>query len=446
MSLHSSSFPPKTAMASSRLLRGLGIVLSLMSMIVAITGIFFRQSVVDLIFSTFVSLFGLWVFATWLRANHPSSLHKHNSPSSHDTFLRDAEQKLIERTSLAPSVELIKPIDPFYISHSVDTQMPTDSSLPTYVPAYSAPIISSTQKVAFPEERERQVQELTVPFSYIPIDKDAIFELDRPISGERCFILPKEGEPLVECQDSYALQTEYRCYAVADGVAGSFVPGPWARIVAKSFVERAGKFADKDEFQYWLSDCSQQWHAWIENRWVPTMNALRESNGDCHGEWSSDIRQGAQTTLIGCSLLPDTKLQDGSTIINVFAIGDGEFFLFRSDGQGNWKMVEAFPYSDPDAFGSRPDTLLTMLRADLLDRSWLQRKIMQIAAFPGDYIVLASDTVAKWLLTQVQQNTDTWMPLLTSITSTEFARRMRYEARRGRIEDDDLTILVIPVA
>ncbi len=358
--------------------------LSLMSMTFAIVGIFSQQSVADLVFSTLVSLFGLWLFASWLRTTHSPSLRKHSTPS--------------------------------------------------------------VQTVALPEERERQAQEPTAPFAYIPIDKDAIFEFDHPLSGERCFILPKEGEPLVECQDSYALQTQHRCYAVADGVAGSFVPGPWARIVAKSFVERAGKFADKNDFQCWLSDCSQQWNAWIENRWVPTMNALRESNGDCHGEWSNDIRQGAQTTLIGCSLFPDTKLQDSSTLINVFAIGDGEFFLFRPDGQENWKMIEAFPYSDPDEFGFRPNTLLTVLRIDLLERSWMQRKIMQLSASPGDYVVLASDTVAKWLLAQLQQNTDTWMPLLTSTTSTEFEQRMRYEARCGRIEDDDLTMLIIPVS
>jgi len=84
-------------------------------------------------------------------------------------------------------------------------------------------------------------------------------------------------------------------------------------------------------------------------------------------------------------------------------------------------------------------------RADLLERAWIQRRTKRFNVFTGDIIVLASDTLAKWLLTQVQQQTDRWMPLLTGIASAEFEQRIRQEFHQGRIEDDDLTMLVIPV-
>jgi len=286
---------------------------------------------------------------------------------------------------------------------------------------------------------ERRAQAPAPPAPYIP----PIFEVDPPVGNVQCFILPKEGAPLVECQDSYALHAEHRCYAVADGVAGSFVPGTWARIIAKSFVERNGTFLNKEDFQAWLVECSQQWHRWLANRWLPTMHAMSKRNRDSYSDWSNDIRPGAQTTLIGCSLLSQREQQGAATAVSVFAIGDGQFFLFRPNT--SWNLVEMFPYSDTDEFGSRPDTLVTVLRTDLLERAWAQRKTKLCKVSPGDIIVLASGTLAKWLLTQVQQHTDRWKPLLSGITPAEFEQYIRTEFHNHRIEDDDLTMLIIPI-
>ncbi len=253
---------------------------------------------------------------------------------------------------------------------------------------------------------------------YVPIEQDPLFQLDRPAANTRCFLLPKEGEPLVECQDRYALDAQHSCYAVADGVAGSFVPGPWARIVAQRFVERAGAFTDQQDFRQWLSACSTEWHEWIDKRWVPTINALRQRNGDGPANWSEEIRKGAQTTLIACTLLPEMggsyAAYAASTLVNIFAIGDSEFFLFRANMQGGWQLEQAFPFTHPAEFGTRPDTLVTSQRDDLLAWAWTHAKTTMVSAFPGDLLVLATDTLAKWLLTQVQQqNTDRWVPLLS---------------------------------
>jgi hypothetical protein len=232
---------------------------------------------------------------------------------------------------------------------------------------------------------------------------------------------------------------------VAGGVAGSFVPGPWARIVAQGFVECGGKFAGKWDFQAWLIDCSQQWQRWIEHRWIPTMNALRTRNGDRPGDWSNDLRQGAQTTLIGCSLVSNMEYQDSPTSATIFAVGDGEFFLFSPNPGGGYDIAETFPFSDLNEFGVRPDTLVTVQRTDLLERAWVQRKTMHINVFSGDLIVLASGSLAKWLLAQVYQNSNKWLPLITCNSLQEFEQRVRAELHNGQIEDDDLTMLVIPI-
>lgn len=288
-------------------------------------------------------------------------------------------------------------------------------------------------------------QSFATTTSYVPIEEDQLFALDAPVNNVRCFILSKEGEQLVECQDRYALNAGRNCYAVADGVSGSFVAGPWARIIAKNFVAHGAQFAGEDEFKQWLEATSQEWLQWIENRWVPTMNAIRGRAGERPGDWSSHIRQGSQTTLIGCSLTQPSPLRRTNGVARVFAVGDSEFFLFRPARTGEWHLVAAFPYKEPHEFGSHPDTLITIARPDLLERTWTSAKTADYPVFAGDCLVLTSDTLAKWLLGQIGQHSDLWQPFLSLTDPRDFERRVREEVHSGRMEEDDMTMLVIPI-
>src|SRR6266568_2282687 len=453
MPYYLSTFPFKANRSGNGLLRVLGALLSLTSMILAAVSIFFHQSTLGLMISVVVALFGLRVFILWLGTGAPSVTLASRPmaptpPPVYPTSTFNPEQKSALHT---------RPLTPIRPNLSLPTR-PGGSSVPTIhgLRRSSASSMSSAPITAYPSQpvfaaqssytqvqqppmfEERRAQ---APAPYI----SPIFEVDPPVGDIQCFILPKEGAPLVECQDSYALHAEHRCYAVADGVAGSFVPGPWARIIAKSFVERNGTFLNKEDFQVWLVECSQQWYRWLANRRLPTMHAMSKCSGDSYSDWSNDIRPAAQTTLIGCSLLSQREQQGAATAVSVFAIGDGQFFLFRPNTNANWNLVELFPYSDPDEFGTRPDTLVTVLRSDLLERAWAQRKTKLCKVSPGDIIVLASHTLAKWLLTQVQQHTDRWRPLLNGISPAEFEQYIRTEFHNDRIEDDDLSMLIIPI-
>src|SRR2546421_979834 len=450
MPYYLSTFPFKANRSGNGLLRVLGALLSLTSMILAAVSIFFHQSTLGLMISVVVALFGLRVFILWLGTGAPSVTLASRPidptpPPVYPTSTFNPEQKpaLHTRplTPIGPNLSL--PTRPGVSSVSTiqglrRSSASSMSSAP--ITAYpSQPVNAAQSSYTPPMFEERRAQALAPQAPYIP----PIFEVDPPVGNVQCFILPKEGAPLVECQDSYALHAEHRRYAVADGVAGSFVPGPWARIIAKSFVERNGTFLNKEDFQAWLVECSQQWHKWLANRWLPTMHAMSKRSRDSYSDWSNDIRPGAQTTLIGCSLLSQREQQGTVTAVSVFAIGDGQFFLFRPNT--GWNLVEMFPYSDTDKFGSRPDTLVTVLRTDLLERAWAQRKTKLCKVSPGDIIVLASGTLAKWLLTQVQQHTDRWRPLLSGISTAEFEQYIRTELHNDRIEDDDLTMLIIPI-
>ena len=413
-------------------------MLSLCSVALATGGIFFAlfswHGPASLLFSIVVGLFGTRMFVLWLGATRPS-----------EKILVTARTPWVRSTPAGGAWQqpLSVPVQPQGLQpHDIPSPAPTMTAIitqPPYPPGY-------TQQTTSPGMYSGYNPQIAATIAMnVPIDEDPLFQLDEPVPGTRCFILPKEGELMFECQDRYALNAKRGRYTVADGLAASFVPGPWARIICKNFVEHSGDFASEEEFKSWLIACSQQWHMWMEQRWVPTMNSLRARSGDEAGDWSNDIYQGAEATLIGCSVMPGTPVRKTTPVIRVFAMGDSEFFLFRPHPENGWMLVKCFPYTESHQFGSHLNTVTTLQRTDLLERAWALHLTTSINAWSGDRIILASGTIAQWLLRQVEQDTGLWVPFLNIIDPKEFEYRMREEQHAGRIEDDDLTVLSIAV-
>jgi hypothetical protein len=414
-----------------------GVILSLCSSILALGGIFYAlfswHGPVSLLFSIVVGLFGTRMFVLWLGATRPTTkkLVTEGKPWMRSITAGDAQQ-----------LPLIQPGLPQALyPHAISSPAST-----TTAPAPQAPYSGDyALQTTFPGIYDENPQVATAIAMNVPIDKDPLFQLDEPVPGTQCFILPREGKLMSECQDRFALNSKRSRYAVADGKAGSFVPAPWARILCKNFVERSGDFASEEEFTGWLVACSQQWHRWMVQRWVPTMNVLRARSGDKPGDWSNDIRQGAEAALIGCSIVPGSPVRKTTPAIRVFAIGDSEFFLFRPHPANGWTLMKCFPYIASHQSGTHPYTVTTSVREDMLKGAWTHHQKISINALTGDRIILATGTIARWLLRQIEQNTGHWVPFLNITDPEVFAQYLRQEQQAGRIEDEDLTMLSIAV-
>lgn len=270
---------------------------------------------------------------------------------------------------------------------------------------------------------------------------DPLFILDPPSHGVTCFILPKEGEPLSKCQDSYALDPARGRYAVTDGVSSSFVPRPWARIVAQGFVADPGTFADERRFAQWLDARAANWRTWMEQRWVPAINAQRAHSDDRPENWDTLIRaKGAQTTLVGCVLVPHLHYAERVSVA-VWAVGDAAFFLVRQTSSG-WELVYAIPFQGPEQFTSTPLTLATTGHPERTARTWEEMTRKTVTGQRGDWIILASDSLAKWILTQPSAHVGL---LLRTENARDFERLVQQERAAGRLEDDDTTLMTIPL-
>lgn len=319
---------------------------------------------------------------------------------------------------------------------------------------FTPPVVSPlySDDVSRPAGRPAATQEGASPF----LD-DPLFRLEDPGPHVRVFQLSKD--PLQLCQDSFAADPSRSIYAVTDGVSNSFMSAPWARIVAQAFVSQEKPFANQAEFTAWLDAAGARWRAWMHETWVPAVNRLREMQGQPPEDWSRKVEEtGAQTTLVGCAIARSGAGQGQEAPVHVIAaaIGDSECLLFQPARNG-WRLRAAFPLRHPDEFGVTPPTLLTRSDPSLIPVMYQWVRWEKLEAQPGDRVVLASDAIARWLLTQALAEdplpaaedsavaVEDWHRVLTMGDRAEFERLVRGEMRAGRMEEDDVMLAVITI-
>jgi hypothetical protein len=59
--------------------------------------------------------------------------------------------------------------------------------------------------------------------------------------------------------------------------------------------------------------------------------------------------------------------------------------------------------------------------------------------------VLTSDALAKWILTQIEQGRPEWQKILSMQNAREFAHHIDKARTHWGLEDDDITLLMVPV-
>jgi hypothetical protein len=263
--------------------------------------------------------------------------------------------------------------------------------------------------------------------------------------GVQGFQLAKGNESVARSQDAFALDNNLMRYAVADGVSRSFLPSYWARILSTHFVYHGQGIEDETRFAEWLQACNHEWEQQAQ-QWIARAEQRRQEQGLINAtEWQQYTKMGAQATLVGCTFSPSSK--NGDIHIQVTAIGDANFFLVRHTRNGTWEY-RAYPYTDPAAFGTTPDALATAAVASSkgVQRTWSWINRYPLEGQRGDYILLATDAIAKWLLQQLQSGQEDWLCLLDpNTTSSTLARLVFMERGTGRLEDDDVTVLVVPL-
>jgi hypothetical protein len=179
---------------------------------------------------------------------------------------------------------------------------------------------------------------------------------------------PKPGNAGGENEDATALDAGALRFAVADGATEAWQSGGWASHLAAEFVRRPPTPGD---FPAWLTAA--------RGGWTPPAAGTA---------WYVEVKQeqGSFATLLGLEFR-QPKNTPGLTWKAV-AIGDSCLLVLRG---GRFEV--AFPLATVSEFGSRPALVPSSTEVRCPKPEWLAGR-----AEPGDLFILATDAVARYLL------------------------------------------------
>jgi hypothetical protein len=232
----------------------------------------------------------------------------------------------------------------------------------------------------------------------------------------RGLTVPKSDAAPDENEDAFAAAPGRGVYAVADGATHSGFAGQWARLLVDGFTAAADPGGD------WIAAQRRAWAAAFDHVEVPWYMTERRE-------------QGAYAAFLGVSLAADGD-GDGGIWVAV-AIGDACVFHLRDS-----RVRAAWPIERSALFGNMPQLLGSRESGDdppaeLTDGEWRT----------GDYLLLMTDALACWFLTQTESARNPWDWMQRMIESARAERHFRKAVEKLRtvnqLKDDDTTLLAI---
>ena len=222
-------------------------------------------------------------------------------------------------------------------------------------------------------------------------------------------------------------QTRPARLAIADGATEAAFSREWANILVDRFVDHEPlNLHDLREktLAGWLEPCREEWNERVQRRNIPW-----------HGR--AKVRAGAMATFLGLNLQagPGDELR-----WNAVAVGDCCLFVVREGC-----LHTAFPVDDPGDFGNRPHLICSNPATGVVTG---HIQLLEGRCQRGDLIILATDAVACWALTQDRRDQDPWSALAGLCDSSDpDAEGWVAERRDDRsMRNDDATLLAVRIA
>ena len=229
---------------------------------------------------------------------------------------------------------------------------------------------------------------------------------------------PKNTNAPSTYEDGYDFNRATASFAVADGVSSAIFSKQWAKVLVKATVDDWLPLNESKAISKWIRPLRKKWS-----------DSLPEDM-----EWfqKEKLAQtgGGHSTLLG------VQLDLESLKISAFSFGDCCFFLFRTN-----ELIASFPASDSAYFGITPYSLASSRKP----KEEFNPELFEVDLQLGDKIVLATDAIACWIFTQLEDGklvTPEQFETLDEQTWTSFIEELR-ESRAIRV--DDVTLQLIEV-
>ncbi len=248
----------------------------------------------------------------------------------------------------------------------------------------------------------------------------------RPQAPPRCSArilrLPKnEIDPI---EDGAAASERHGRFAVADGASAGRDVHLWAQALVRAYVRQPPPAQASDaDLREWFLAVARQHAATLPPAVGPSW--LDEGPGAV---------TSAYATFLGLQLLFDDQ---GRARWKAIAIGDSCLLQVTAAG-----VLTAFPLDAPEQFSDTPRLLPGQpdLLAASMDSAVVERASGPVAA--GDTLLLATDAVARWLLTLALHDLAGLHRIIRS-PRDDLRDHLAAQRANGAVDTDDLTLLTV---
>ena len=238
------------------------------------------------------------------------------------------------------------------------------------------------------------------------------------------FITHKEAETPEDCQDACAQNDEKGNYAIADGVTHSFFPKEWAALLVEYFCNNTDLSVARTDWRAWIAPIQQKWYEQIEEK-VSERNLFYLTN-------SFNTREPAASTFIGIEFNKD------NTEWKAMIVGDSCLFHQYDSG------FKSYLIENSTDFTNYPEVFASFAMDNHSEPTFIHGN-----ANPGDTFILATDSLAKWILEHKEiGKLDVALDRLKVMETDEKFCQFVHEARHDeaiRLVNDDVTLMLISV-
>lgn len=246
-----------------------------------------------------------------------------------------------------------------------------------------------------------------------------------------CYSLPKVKADTESIQDACQYNQSLDLLAISDGVSTSFYPKDWAITLVNSFcVDDNSALIFQKKWKQWLSQLQQQY-----------TQKIIDIKSNPKLPWyvkGSSAKDCASATFIGLKLFPqDIDERSEKAAWKAIAVGDSCLFHYQAKTQN----LNSFPILKSKDF--RTVTTAFHSLAEFNDKS--DPKYTDGSYEPEDVFLLATDALAKWILSNKEQNQTRWKELLFVQTEEDFRSLIEELRSKKDIDNDDTSILKIRI-
>jgi hypothetical protein len=320
---------------------------------------------------------------------------------------------------------------------SGDTSPPkiTEDNFPIALPSPPAPPpIRPRRQLGPPQLDIKPSEPKQLPSLF---EDDPLYSIPNPTIHTRLFIQAKSNDVLDNCEDACAISLDETRFALCDGVSTSTFSRPWAKLLAEHWVKDPIITNDTKALNLWLAKPRQDWFDWAYGPWLTKINERKRALSQpeiTDQKVEEFISKGAFSTFLG--VIIDQKKSKFLSL----AIGDTCLFCFSQAERNSWSVTK-FPYQHSSDFSDAPASLTSLK----VDTAYLENEILLLEREykAGDIFMLATDALAKWLLTHIEQDSsDSLIPL--KINSIDDFEKFIDEQRKSKeLADDDTTLIVV---